>query len=632
MNDKRILIGAVCAVGIAVGWLMISKPSKLWEDAESSGDKLAGRATSSGRQLSGQPEEDGEKSGSLYDSTASRKSGRTAPWLKVSIESGVRSIIANGLLDAGRIPDVVQRQKFLDELAAGLETLSDVYSAMAVCEELEATADRRYLMLGILSRWVALRPQEAAAWAESQQVDAAGMSSRRLDALQRVAVEWAKLDPRGALGWAETLAGHDTTHPLSDVYDTWAATAPADMAQWLSEPFREGGREMPAEAVSRLAKNWSASDPAAAAAWATGLRDGSEAKESAVRVTMLAWAGVDAAAAQAFTASNLPADSAEGRSARAILAAALVREDPAAALFVADELDGLLRRARMLEAFKALAVSSPEDAQGYYHQLADDDPLRASFAPYLAGGMAGEDLQAAMQMLAWTGPADSLAADRIWKIAHDEQGMHKYEDGFRLMLETWSARDPVAALTWMADHTEYVVGRETVLNAAVGAWAAKEPELAGQWSMLLPDEYRLDAVKAVAQIWASKDAAAALSFVERVENATERAAGLQAIARHIVEQQPVVAAGLYQAGQLQLDAATVGDLARIWGSQEPLAAARWLDQLASGASRDAAIRNLAESWFLLSPSQAEGWAARLSHKIDRDAASETIVRLRAQLK
>ena len=630
MKRKWLLFGGGCVAALVIT-LLISRPAKQ-DGTDVAPDELSAGPRRSGSFWSPRQDRTSTRSGDAGDSVAvSSRSRRPAPWLQVQIDAGMRDLIESGLWSAESITDLAQRRAYLDGLIAGLATLHDVYSAMAVCEELDASADRRYLMLGILSRWVALRPQEAAAWAESQPVDTAGINSRRLEALHRVAVEWAVLDPFAALRWAESLAVHDTIHPLADVYETWSATAPGDMAQWLSGQVTERGREMPAAAVSRLVKNWSASDPAAAAAWAAELPSGSRIKDNAVRAAMLAWAREDSASALAFAEEELPVDRAEGQSARAILAAALARDNPAEALRVAGELDGLLRRARMLDAFKALAITDPHAAQAYFNQMEDDDPMLVSFGPYVASTLADEDFEAAMRALAWTGPKDGLASDRIWQLGHDDAEVHQYEDGFRIMLQTWSARDPVAALTWMADHTEYVVGRATVLTEAVSSWAKQEPVAAAQWAVMLPDEFRQDAVRAVAEIWARQDAATALGFVMDFKNPADKAAGMGAMARHIIEQEPVRAAQLFQSGQLQFDAETVGDLASIWGRQDPQAAARWLDSVTPGASRDAAIRTFTESWFRLSPSQAEAWVARLPAHQDREAARAVITRLRAQL-
>lgn len=553
------------------------------------------------------------------------------PWMHPRIPEKLQQSILNALEAAEDIADAANRKEFLNSLAAGLTSLEDVHAAMAFCESLDPSHNRNSLILAIISRWVHLNPREAASWAESQPQDLTGSRSRRLDALNQVAREWATLDPQAAMRWINTLDPQDSAHPQTELFDAWATAKPLDLAQWLSTEINDGNAGKYADAIRRLASKWSINDPNAAMAWASKLNDVAM-QDQAVRITMLAWANTDSTAALTALQQTLQPDSHAARSAKAILASALTKTNPATALQLAQELTGTLRDARMLEAFKSLSISNPTGARTYYNALAESDPLRASFAPYLAATLAGDDIEAAIKALSSIGSAEIAPPGQYWQTNKDPNAPTSYEVGFRIMLETWSARDPIAALTWMANHPQYLTGRETVLNTAVAEWANHDAESAANWAASLPDDLRQNAIRAATESWAHQDLSAAINFVSNLNNPNEKSNALNAIAQKIIEQQPIVAAQLYQSHMLNLDSETVGDLAGSWGRQNPTQAANWVEQLPTGASRDAAVRNFTQSWFAISPSKASEWAAALPDPKDHQTATAVISQMQNQLR
>lgn len=217
--------------------------------------------------------------------------------------------------------------------------------ALELVEEHLPGMDGANCAAALLEQWGALRPRDALRWAVKQspvsraldcvetvvaaaaQVDplqtrdlvlgGVGLDpQQRALALKALAGVWAQNDPVAALAWAKAQHGNAGGEDIVSVaYLNWAGNDPAGAAQAL---LKEDAALAPAIA-GELAGLWVRNDPAAAAAWLSGLPE-VRAREEALQQVAGVWAQSDPQAALHWA---LQLDSSEAGRAGALQAAAL---------------------------------------------------------------------------------------------------------------------------------------------------------------------------------------------------------------------------------------------------------------------------------------------------------------------
>jgi len=539
------------------------------------------------------------------------------------------------LLDeAASIADDETRWAKLREIGASLQALGDVYEALRIWQGMEPGFDTRHIFLGIVARYTELAPKEAAAWATGLP----GLGAKnplRLLALETVATTWAAIEPEAALHWAEGLGdGGERAQAVRQALTGWAGSDPANMAEWIGARLAEdasNGRV--GRMCGVLADTWARSDPAAAAKWANGLPGDLAARNPAIQKVLLRWVTKDAKAALAFFDEAMAGDRGLEQRTRAILSAALVKQDPLLALEIAEGIGGRLGQARTIEAATALVKKDVKLAQLYFNGLPDDSEVRRSIAPYIAGGLACTDLNAAWKVLGWTGPSGTLSADDLWRVKRSGAEKDRVEEGFRLMMKTWAGLEPKKAVTWLVENQESLQGREAVLSDAVGQWAAKEPEAAALWAVELPKTFQRPSVMAATDAWMRSDLDAAIDFVMTLDADEADEGGLRAeagrkLVAFLADTQPAAAIDVIERAELDIDAGTARQIVERLAEKEPALAAGWVGEIEEKHLRQAAVSALIDRWYRKSPADAEKWALSLADTEERKRALAQLSDLR----
>ena len=212
-------------------------------------------------------------------------------------------------------------------------------------------------------------------------------------------------------------------------------------------------------------RNWAETDPAAAAAWTTGLKDG-PARANALEQVAIAWADVDLAAAAQWLHS-LPADHSQPH---AVLAFAYeaARTDPRAALREARELDPTPERDQaLLHAVSQWSASDDAAALAWSMQVSDP-ALRAQLVSSVAIAAA---------------EASPAAAAKLTALAL-EPGVEQ-DDTAVSVVQRWGQSDPRAAADWVLQFPDTPARLAAMQNLA-SIWAGSDPAGLEKWASALP--------------------------------------------------------------------------------------------------------------------------------------------------
>jgi hypothetical protein len=151
-----------------------------------------------------------------------------------------------------------------------------------------------------------------------------------------------------------------------------------------------------------------------------------------------------------------------------------------------------------------------------------------------------------------------------------------------------AAQDPASALAAAASLPEGIERTQALTAVCLGA-AETDPEAALEIARALDPTGAVGAVgDAIVQHWAANDAGAALAWTDRLAAGAERDACLADVIAGEAPANPSAAAQLAMqelpAGELR-HAALLG-AAHDWARQDPVAAAGWIERLASGTLKD----------------------------------------------
>ena len=253
-----------------------------------------------------------------------------------------------------------------------------------------------------LARWSAFAPEAAARFIDARLPDGGQLPTTSALALGEACLEWSRKDAAAALSWVQSLPTTDPRKPeaFDGVIQGWAEQDPAGASGFVRQtlqttPTPGGGR-----LAVTVVQAWSASDPEAAARWATTLSDPA-ARQLAMREAAARWAEADPANAARW-AGTLPADRARA-SVWVGLTEHWAETEPT-------------RAEAWLERLPA-GRDRDEATAVYIEHLAPDDPEKAlTWARTLTGpGFATEQVRSVLAQ--WE--VKDAAAARNWAAAND---------------------------------------------------------------------------------------------------------------------------------------------------------------------------------------------------------------------
>ena len=377
---------------------------------------------------------------------------------------------------------------------------------------------------------------------------------------------WLAVDPGAVTTWAprvlELLPAREGTRGL--LLDALAAKRPEELLALV--PSRKDAAER-ADIIARALRELAEHDPAKARAWLAGCTDAADRRvaERAVRLGT-----VQADPLRAVELAGALEDRQEGDQ--------LLRN---AAERAAKMGTGVLRQL-------ATTPMPPWMVSSVVSELA---PLNPELAVDLAVNAWTHEhseaygLQAAFSALTRRDPAAALAK------LEDLSGSGRAAAVSTTGIE-WAAREPAAALAWLAErpaserHSPYVTG--DALSVAFGEWATRAQSDARAWADALPAGATRDAMQA--------------RFARALADHGEPAEATQVLAR------------LGPAA----DAKAVQEVASAWARRDPQAAADWAIAQEPGPAQNSALAGIVGSWANDNPRAVEDWLAQFPAGEARD--------------
>lgn len=185
------------------------------------------------------------------------------------------------------LPEGRLRDNALSQLAQNLVD-TDLSAALGLLKELPAGGPTDNAYQQVAWRWARTDPKGAAEWF----IDNGSENNRW--AIGQIVNEWARNDPDAALKWASALP--DSREQKGDLVGQVLANLVRNNPTDAIEQFGKLAPAQQASAAGNVASNWAWRDPAAAAKWATGLKDDA-ARTNAFGSVAGTWGNRDPAAA-----------------------------------------------------------------------------------------------------------------------------------------------------------------------------------------------------------------------------------------------------------------------------------------------------------------------------------------------
>ena len=189
--------------------------------------------------------------------------------------------------------------------------------------------------------------------------------------LRGVANAYAQVDSRGALEWVEQLRGTPEYDEMA--FAVLQSATPQDLAATTRLIESIGREDYQRMGIQSLATRWTNTDPAAAANWATNLRDPSQ-RTAAVQAVGSTWANQNAPAAKEWVLSQPPGPVRDGM--LLTLMSASARFGPPDASLLADISTDQGRVAAVQSAAMAMAQRDADGARAFVESNVTDPQHR----------------------------------------------------------------------------------------------------------------------------------------------------------------------------------------------------------------------------------------------------------------
>ncbi|HUF73397.1 MAG TPA: hypothetical protein VMR74_10910 [Gammaproteobacteria bacterium] len=444
------------------------------------------------------------------------------------------------------LPDETRASFELDALIARAET--DPAGAMAEANGVNSTVLRGYLVPRLAEAAVGLDPGAALALGDS--IDD---YNSRLQYRIAVLNAWADLDPDAVLAFLETadpallstsggvfaaLARHDADAVLAMVGDlppSARASARQAVMQSLIDSDPEAalaifdtmppGRDRE-RMLSTIARAYGSEDPQLAIAWARSL---SPPSPGVLQRVLQGIAAVDADLAVDLLLEELDGQAAirPGASFSGSIPFATMSMLSSGGADVSRLAQALLdrndpqSRALVSSAIGVWASTDLDAALSW--TLANADRLDPAALSSLAGRMADEDLDLALNMLDRIEPAHRLGwiqgvtsqmartdIARAQSFLSQLRGQPGYDEAYASIVQAMTRTDPAGAARMLSDAPSSSRTLESASLMIAREWADRDPAAAAGWALTLEDSpLQRGTVTNVAMTWALRDAAEA---------------------------------------------------------------------------------------------------------------------------
>jgi RNA polymerase sigma factor (sigma-70 family) len=396
---------------------------------------------------------------------------------------------------------------------------------------------------------------------------------------QSILTCWAELDPISAVtAAANSHDGWRQGAPLL-VLETWARQDPIAALAWVR---RSAPPKAYAQALGQVLPAVAETEPQIALSALEEIPEGQSRRNVCLEVVRR-WASHAPGAAAEYL-MGLPRS---GQRSQLIefVASEWAKLDPPAALDWSENLGARDREATLVNIVSVIAQISPERAASYLDHL--NSPKLRWLIPSIVQNWAASDLRAAAEWTRSLWAKSDLAAD--------------------------AKNGPLGLATYNL----------------LQEWCKKEPGLAAEFAIVLPDEAaRKNGIQAVLASWSGRSWQAAQNWADHLPAGSEREAALKGLCQGLAKSDPAQAANFVASlppGDTQSQAAI--ELASTWTRKNPQAAAQWVASFPEGETRQRAAAGVMESW-VHSGADAEvaaNWLKQLPDGPTRDQAAQSFV-------
>ncbi|NBC23590.1 MAG: hypothetical protein GVY21_08965 [Gammaproteobacteria bacterium] len=429
--------------------------------------------------------------------------------------------------------------------------------------------------------------------------DAAAAAPVRPDVAASRSVPPGSGKPPGTL--LELLALDSDFAQTAALYQLAAGADAADLERLLGEVSQVPGGVDRRAAVSILYGRYADLDPAAAVDHL--LRQRSIHEDVGLRAIFHAWARLDLQAAIA-RAEELAPSQRHHAGAVMLLARHDLRFSEQQRIAERLGIESVLRQVAARQSVDAMQV----DPQGEWQRVVAEPP----------GPIRQHRLAAVLR--AWAGLDPLAALNAVQSLP--EAGTRR--NLVQQVVQVWSERDPRAAMDWaMAQPPSGQRGH--YLGVALRALSRSDPRSAFDLALALPAGDRDDAVGNVLGEWASADPAAAAAALARVSGETVNYSALSQVAMHYVGRDPDAATGWLATLDERRAAMATSMMFSVLGRQRPQEAARLVDDL-PGALRRQASQSLVQTWAAQDPVTAARWVDDMVDPALRAEAGRALTR------
>lgn len=475
----------------------------------------------------------------------------------------------------------------------------------------------------------------------------------RSQVLQGILTGWAETDLVAAASWAGKLRGQDIWAVIP-IVSKWAYSDPQSAAGWVLQ-LPEGQPKI--QALEVLGLGWGNRDKPGAMAWAEKVEPG-ENRQAAIGGIVQAWAMRDAAGARQFAEAQTEPNLKEKYLGK-VIAGWSSKDRKAAEKWVQELPEGNLKRTlektmSTAPVIRRRVVPIPPTGS---NEVRKKITLHFETPPEL-GKIMESPLNQARQdaiqryVLEWFGRDKEKATQWI------PAKLQGYVLGVcaGTVAREWSKTDLAAAAAWVRQIPPFF--RDFV--ARMGAeWAAEKPKDVAEAVLQWPDNSRREVVmRGVCEVWAQKDAAAALKWMEMLPRGATRTGALKGVvigwsqsqandcrawaekitdendkrdAQHYIlhglarSNPPEAIAYLSSLSNQETNYNHIYCLGKEWALRDAPGAAEWAKSLPAGFQQQDALQAVLRQWVYADAVRSADWAVKLMEKESRIAALEAVM-------
>jgi hypothetical protein len=186
------------------------------------------------------------------------------------------------------------------------------------------------------------------------------------------------------------------------------------------------------------------------------------------------------------------------------------------------------------------------------------------------------------------------------------------------MLSQWVQSEPETAVDWMLANVDKV--DSTIVSTMAGRLASRDAARAASYIDQVPPNLRQSWFEQVAIPYASQDPERAATWLTQFQGEPGYDAVLERVIQQTAQVDPIGASMMLLSAPTELQQDTAASIANGLAADDLAGAARWALNLRDGGARSNAISQVAFDWTYRNPRAAQRWALSLPAGDDRDQA------------